>query len=219
MQSVISDLFEQQQEGPQRPKLPGAELEYFPNFIDQATAADWFKALQQPGAIAWRRDRILMYGRSVPIPRLNAWYGDPGHAYSYSGIPMAPEPWTPLLANIRQQVTEVTGAEFTAALVNLYRDGRDSVAWHADDEPELGERPVIASLSLGAVREFQLRHRHYRDNGLPIERLLLTPGSLLVMRGDTQKNWLHQLPKRSLVRVPGARINITFRKILRPDST
>ncbi len=219
MAHVISDLFQEQTDGPLRPDLPGAELEYFPHFLDQATAARWLKELQQPGAIAWRHDRITMYGRSVPIPRLNAWYGNPGHAYSYSGITMAPEPWTTLLAEIKRRVTLSAGAEFTAALINLYRDGRDSVAWHADDEPELGDQPVIASLSLGAAREFQLRHRNYRNNGLPVKRMLLTPGSLLVMRGDTQKNWLHQLPKRSLASVPGPRINLTFRKILGPGSS
>lgn len=216
MTPEISDLFEAQAGEPFKPALPGAELEYFPRFVDQATAEGWFNALQQPGAIAWRQDHILMYGRRVPIPRLNAWYGDPGFDYSYSGIPMAPEPWTPLLAVIRQQVEAHTGVAFTSALINLYRDGRDSVAWHADDEPELGRRPVIASLSLGATREFQLRHRRYRENGLPLRRMLLCSGSLLVMRGDTQQNWLHQVPKRSLRSVPGARINITFRKIAGP---
>lgn len=215
MLSGISDLFEADAGEPLRPALPGAELEYFPHFVDQATANGWFGALKRPAAIAWRQDHIVMYGRRVPIPRLNAWYGDAGLNYSYSGIPMAPEPWTPLLSTIREQVEACTRERYTSALVNLYRDGRDSVAWHADDEPELGPRPVIASLSLGATREFQLRHRHYRDNGLPVERMLLTAGSLLVMRGETQQNWLHQVPKRSLRSVPGARINITFRKILK----
>lgn len=213
------DLFEQQSAATEALQLalPDADLALYPNFVGQNTAEAWFIALMQPGAIAWRQDRIMMYGRKVPIPRLNAWYGDPGYLYRYSGIPLSPQPWTPLLAEIRAQICAATGSEFTSALINLYRDGRDSVAWHADDEPELGAQPVIASLSLGASREFQLRHRRYRLNGLPVERIMLNAGSLLVMRGDTQKHWLHQVPKRSTTQVPGARINLTFRKILSPN--
>lgn len=200
-------------DSPIRPELPGADLEYYPRWIAPDLAAQWFDALMQEGAVAWRQDRMMMYGRQVAIPRLNAWYGDPGLDYSYSGIPMAPRPWSPLLRQIRRQVSVTAGEAFTSALINLYRDGRDSVAWHADDEPELGHRPVIASVSLGAAREFQMRHRCYRDNGLPVYKIMLKPGSLLLMRGDTQHNWLHQVPKRSLRNVPGPRINLTFRKI------
>lgn len=195
-------------------RLDGAEVEYIPAFADQILAAQWFDALMQDGAVAWRRDHIMMYGREVPIPRLNAWYGDPGLAYTYSGIPMNPEPWSALLSEICDRVERVVNHRFTSALINLYRDHRDSVAWHADDEPELGPEPVIASLSLGAPREFQMRHRQYRKNGLKVFKIKLEPGSLLVMRGPTQKNWLHQIPKRSLGAVSGPRINITFRKIV-----
>lgn len=198
--------------------LPGADVEYLPGFVSQNLAGLWFAALLQDGAVAWRQDRIKMYGREVPIPRLNAWYGDAGLDYSYSGIPMQPESWSDLLAEIRRQVEAAAGHRFTSALINLYRDHEDSVAWHADDEPELGPQPVIASLSLGAAREFQMRHRDFRNNGLATHKMILQPGSLLIMRGDTQKNWLHQVPKRSAAAVDGPRINLTFRKILSAPS-
>lgn len=195
-------------------QLKDADVEYFPGFIDHDLAAQWFRALMQEGAVAWRQDSIMMYGRKVRIPRLNAWYGEPGLDYTYSGIPMRPEPWSELLAEIRGRVERAAGHRFTSALINLYRDHTDSVAWHADDEPELGPEPVIAGLSLGATREFQMRHRNHRSNGLAIHKIMLEPGSLLVMRGATQKNWLHQVPKRGAAAVTGPRINITFRRIV-----
>lgn len=197
--------------------LPDAELEIFRQFLKPGEASDWFEALMADGAVRWRQDHMTIYGRSIPIPRLNAWYGDPGLDYTYSGIPMDPEPWTELLARIRDRVQEAARASFTSVLINLYRDGRDSVAWHADDEPELGQDPVIASLSLGAEREFQMRHRNFRESGLPLFRLNLTPGSLLLMRGSTQRCWQHRIPKRTGRNAPGPRINLTFRKI-RPDA-
>jgi len=194
--------------------LQDADVEYFPSAIDRDLATEWFDALMQEGAVAWRQDRIRMYGRDVPIPRLNAWYGDPGLNYSYSGIPMSPEPWSELLVAIRDKAEQVADHQFTSALINLYRDHTDSVAWHADDEPELGPEPVIASLSLGSAREFHMRHRNYRSNGVAVYKMLLQPGSLLVMKGATQRNWLHQVPKRGATAVTGPRINITFRKIV-----
>ncbi len=196
-----------------RPSLPGADLEYRPGFIKPEVAKCWFDELMQEGAIEWRQDRIRMYGREVLIPRLNAWYGDARLDYSYSGIPMRARPWSGLLAEIRDRVEEGAGTRFTSVLINLYRDGNDSVAWHADDEPELGRQPVIASLSLGAEREFQMRHRRWRENGLATFKIALQSGSLLIMRGDTQRNWLHQVPKRSTRTVSEPRVNLTFRRI------
>lgn len=194
--------------------LPGADLEFCEQFLSANEAREFFRALMLRRAVKWRQDYILMYGRRIAVPRLNAWYGDPGLAYAYSGIPMNPEPWTNLLQEIRAKVELATAWQFTSVLINLYRDGKDSVAWHADDEQELGDEPVIASLSLGATREFQMRHRQARSNGLPVFKLQLAPGSLLVMRGSTQKNWLHQVPKRRGRDLPGPRINLTFRRLV-----
>lgn len=196
------------------PELPDADIEYLEHFLNPDQARAWFAALMQPGAVSWRQDHLTMYGRRIAVPRLNAWYGDAGLDYTYSGIHMQSEPWTDTLQEIRFRVEGELRWHFTSVLINLYRDGRDSVAWHADDEPELGDAPVIASLSLGAAREFHLRHRDYRANGLPVFRLRLAPGSLLVMRGQTQKNWLHQVPKRLGRHSPGPRINLTFRRIM-----
>jgi alkylated DNA repair dioxygenase AlkB len=157
----------------------------------------------------WRQDRFTIYGRSVLIPRLNAWYGDPGRVYRYSGITLDPLAWTAPLREIRERLAATTGVQFNSVLLNLYRDGRDSVAWHADDERELGPEPLIASVSLGASRTFQLRRKDDRSRRHAIE---LTDGSMLLMSGSTQAHWMHQVPKTT--RPVGPRLNLTFRSII-----
>jgi len=174
-----------------------------PDALPRADADRLLETLQS--GIAWRQEVATLMGRRVPIPRLTAWHGQAG--YVYSGIRMTPAPWTPPLLELRALAETLAGQPFDSVLLNLYRDGRDSVSWHADNEPGLGRNPVIASLSLGAVRRFQLKHRR-----LPARLALDLPhGSCLVMAGATQHHWLHQLPK---TRAPvGARINLTFRKM------
>lgn len=160
--------------------------------------------------IAWRRESITLFGKKHMQPRLICWMGDPGCAYRYSGKRHEPAPWHPLVSDLRRRVEALAGAAFNSVLLNLYRDGNDSMGFHADDEPELGPEPIIASLSLGAERAMQFRHRH--DRALPAKRLPLADGSLLVMRGGTQANWKHAIPK---MRKPvGARVNLTFRRVL-----
>lgn len=149
-----------------------------------------------------------MYGRPVRVPRLVAWHGDPAAVYTYSGTEHLPRPWTPALERVRRRAEALTGHAFNAVLLNLYRDGRDGMGWHADDEPELGPEPVVASASFGATRRFCLRHRRRRDLKLDVP---LGHGSLLLMHGATQRHWLHAVPK---TRQPvGARINLTFRRV------
>lgn len=194
--------------------VPDADLRFIREFVPPALAEAWFTALGRDGEVKWRQDRLRMYGREVDVPRLNAWYGDPGVAYTYSGIAMDPLPWTPLLEDIRERVSATAAHGFNSVLINFYRDGNDSVAWHADDEPELGRKPVIASLSLGSERIFLMRHRNHRDRGVRDVRLPLPPGSLLIMAGETQANWLHQVPRMRGRNDPGPRINLTFRRIL-----
>jgi alkylated DNA repair dioxygenase AlkB len=175
-----------------------------------AFAADEASALfvELRGGIDWRAEEILIFGRRVPVPRRVAWHGDPGASYEYSGTPHVPEPWTPALVRIRDRVADLTGEAFNAVLLNLYRDGRDGMGWHADDEPALGRNPVIASVSLGATRRFCLRHRRRRECRLDLP---LPHGSLLLMSGATQHHWVHALPKtRAAV---GERINLTFRRV------
>jgi alkylated DNA repair dioxygenase AlkB len=186
--------------------LPDGEARYWPAAFEAAEATRLMAELHH--GIDWRDEEILMFGRRVPVPRRVAWHGDSGASYNYSGTPHLPEPWTPALTCIRDRTQELTGAYFNAVLLNLYRDGRDGMGWHADDEPELGPNPVIASVSLGATRRFCLRHRRRRD--LRID-LPLAHGSLLLMSGATQHHWVHALPKTAAP--VGERINLTFRQV------
>lgn len=155
--------------------------------------------------VPWRQDQATVMGRRVLIPRLQAWFGESG--YIYSGIRLEPLPWTPDLLILKRIAEGIAGSGFNSVLVNLYRHGQDSVSWHADDEPGLGRNPTIASLSLGATRRFQLKHR---TTGARVD-MELAHGSCLVMAGATQHHWLHQLPKTR--RPVGPRINLTFRRM------
>lgn len=183
--------------------------------MDVATADRWLATLRDE--VAWRRDHVVMFGRRHAVPRLTAWFGDPGCVYAYSGITLAPRPWSATLSEIRVLVARAAEAPFNAVLLNLYRDGADGMGWHADDEPELGPAPIIASVTLGATRTFQLKHKTRKD--LPRVDLDLEHGSLLVMRPPTQAHWLHGVPKRR-GRALGPRLNLTFRWIqVRDDET
>lgn len=191
--------------------LPDAELLLDPEFLPLAEAQSLLAELTD--SLAWRHDAIQLFGRSVLQPRLTAWHGDPGASYQYSGLHLEPQPWTPALLGLRQRVEAAAGAPFNSVLLNLYRTGQDSMGWHADDEPELGPAPVIASLTLGATRTFRLKPRDpLRTPHAPLS-LPLTSGSLLLMRGSTQQQWLHALPKTA--RPVGPRLNLTFRHVTR----
>lgn len=192
-------------------RLPDAILRYDRSFLTEEEARALFEELR--AAIPWRAERIRLFGREVAIPRLQAWVGDPGAVYTYSGLTLSPLPWPAPVAELRDRLHAArAGARFDSVLLNLYRDGRDSMGWHSDDEPELGPEPVIASVSLGATRRFRLRHRTRRD--LPGVDLDLESGSVLWMAGRTQECWEHSLPKRSGRIDPGPRINLTFRTIV-----
>lgn len=160
---------------------------------------------QLKAELAWEQTVLNMYGKSIAIPRLNAWYGDRGSAYRYSGAYFAPHPWTQALLELNQRLESFTSVRFNSVLANYYRDGQDGVAWHSDDEPELGLTPTIASLSLGASRRFHLRHKT-RALRSSVE---LADGDLLVMSGRLQANWQHQLPKTK--QCQSSRINLTYR--------
>lgn len=159
--------------------------------------------------IQWKHEAILMFGKQVMQPRLTAWYGNSGKSYSYSGITMQPLPWTNDLLCIKHIAEGIAGVQFNSALLNYYRNGQDSMGWHRDNEKELGPNPVIASVSFGAARKFKLRY--YTDKSIT-RSIQLTHGSLLLMRGETQHYWEHQLPK--IKADTCARINITFRVIV-----
>lgn len=183
------------------------EVEYFPQFFTMEESGEYFNDLLLN--INWKQEPIMIYGREVMQPRLTAWYGDAGKSYSYSGITMHPYPWTETLLAIKQKVEKTAEVKFNSALLNQYRDGKDSVGWHRDNEKELGLNPVIASVSFGVTRTFQFRNHKDKKITRSIE---LTNGSLVLMKGATQHHWEHQIPKTA--RVLSSRINITFRVIV-----
>ena len=157
------------------------------------------------GELAWRQDQITLWGKTHPVPRLQAWYADDGLSYTYSKIVMEAGPWNEKLLEIKNEVITLTGHHFNSVLCNLYRSGADKNGWHRDNEPELGVNPVIASVSFGAVRKFSLRHRTTKRK-IDIE---LPSCSLLLMRGESQHAWEHQLAATK--KVISSRLNLTFR--------
>ncbi|MEB3360493.1 MAG: alpha-ketoglutarate-dependent dioxygenase AlkB [Synechococcaceae cyanobacterium] len=175
-----------------------------------AEPSSWFELLRD--SITWHQPSVSLYGRSHSIPRLSGWVADPGCSYAYSGLEQAPQPWTPPLTRLRRQIEAqlelAPGQGFHGVLLNLYRDGRDAMGWHADDEPELDPEASIASLSLGACRSFRLRPRAGGGQPLALE---LAHGDLLVMDPPTQRFWLHSLPRRLRLREP--RLSLTFRRL------
>jgi alkylated DNA repair dioxygenase AlkB len=200
------NLFEHSNGGWQALPLPGGELSLWPQWLSAGEADGLLAELQV--SIAWEVHRIRIFGREVDSPRLSCWIGDDDATYVYSRTRFQPRPWTPALAALRDRVAAACGSPFNSVLANLYRSGQDSMGWHSDNEPELGSQPVIASLSLGAVRRFRLKPRgeSRRENVVGIE---LGHGSLLRMGGDTQHLYLHDLPKTG--EAVGPRLNLTFR--------
>ena len=187
-------------------QLENGELQYLPHWQPAGIADHWLSILLAD--TPWEQSVVHLHGRDYPVPRRVAWYGDPQTSYGYSGQQHHPLPWTPLLASIRQQVEAQVGAPLNAVLLTLYRDGQDSMGWHSDDEAVLGRNPLIASVSLGGVRRFDLRRK---GQGRIAHSLDLEHGSLLVMRGTTQHYWQHQVAKTRRHCEP--RINLTFRWI------
>jgi alkylated DNA repair dioxygenase AlkB len=191
--------------GPEADGAP-AFVDLEPAWLGAAEAARLHAAVRDE--MAWGQREIVMFGRRVPQPRLVAWGGAP--AYRYSGQTLEPRPLTPMVAALLARVNESAGVAFNHVLANRYRDGSDSMGLHADDEPELGPDPVVATLSLGATRRFVIVPRRPRDG----ERrsLDLPSGSLLVMGGACQRRFRHGLPRDP--RVAGERISLTFRAII-----
>lgn len=181
------------------------DLAYWPDFLDRPTADRVQACLIEE--VPWAVHTVRLFGRQLPSPRLSSWHGDPGAGYRYSGVRHAPQVWTSALLEMRARLRDWLGEDFNSVLCNRYRDGADAMGWHADDEPELGPEPIVASLSFGAARDFVLKPR---SGGTRRERLALGHGSLLVMRGPTQQHWLHALPRR---RHASERINLSFRQL------
>lgn len=188
--------------------VPDADVSYLANFDFGSTPDALMRALitETP----WRRESVTLWGRTFPQPRLVAWYGDPGRTYRYSGVTLDPLPWTDRISALKARVEVIASYDFNSVLLNYYRDQNDSMGFHSDDEKELGSNPVIASISLGAERIFVLKSK-VNPQAKPI-RLPLISGSLLIMKGETQKNYKHGIPKEK--RLLGPRINLTFRKLV-----
>jgi alkylated DNA repair dioxygenase AlkB len=184
----------------------GGEALFFPGFFTKTDSDRLFDRLMN--STEWKQDKIRFYGKLIDLPRLTAWYGDIDKAYKYSGIPMNPLPWTESLLEIKTRIESVAKIRFSSVLLNQYRDGKDGVAWHCDDEPELGVNPTIGSVSFGSTRAFKLRS--LTDKSI-IEKIDLSHGSFLLMRGETQHKWEHEIPKTA--KPTKTRINLTFRVI------
>jgi len=185
--------------------IENGEYIFYPNFFSKSESDILLNGLMTN--VAWKQESMNMYGKKINFPRLTAWYGNNDKPYSFSGITLKPLPWTSEILTIKNKVELVAQIEFNSVLLNLYRDGNDSISWHTDAEKELGKNPIIASVNFGATRKFQLRHIKTKEK-LEIE---LTHGSLLIMQGELQHNWQHQVPKTS--KLVGERINLTFRVI------
>lgn len=185
--------------------IENGEYIFYPNFFSKSESDILLKGLRNN--IVWKQESMNMYGKKIDFPRLTAWYGNNDKPYSFSGITLQPLPWTSEILTIKNKIEPIAKTVFNSVLLNLYRDGNDSISWHTDAEKELGINPIIASVNFGATRKFQLRHIKTKEK-LEIE---LTHGSLLIMQGELQHFWQHQVPKTS--KPVGERINLTFRVI------
>ena len=199
------NLFPQSNEFIKLP-LKDANVLYLEQFYNSETSNILFNTLRKE--IQWQQDDIKLFGKTYKQPRLTALYAENEKPYSYSNITMYPESFFKELEQVKSDIEEKIAHKFTTCLANLYRTGNDSNGWHSDNEKELGHNPVIASLSLGATRSFQLKHKTDSSLRFNIE---LPSGSLLIMKGTTQEFWKHQIPKTK--KHVGERINLTFRTI------
>jgi alkylated DNA repair dioxygenase AlkB len=180
--------------------IPDAELTLWEHFFPRAEADNFYNTIM--AETPWKQEEITVYDKTHLTPRMTVWYGK-----RRDGSKQPIKPFTPVLAGIKERVEATTGIQFTSVLVNLYRDGKDGVGWHRDQDRELGPRPIVASVSFGETRPFEIRHKFRKD--LEKIRIPLHHGSLLLMGGTMQHYWEHQIPKTAKVIKP--RINLTFR--------
>ncbi|MDB5117545.1 MAG: methylase [Mucilaginibacter sp.] len=182
------------------------EVNYYGKVMETDIANNYLGILLN--TIQWKNDEAVIFGRHIITKRKVAWYGDAGYSYTYSNTTKQALGWTKELLELKSLVEEITGEQYNSCLLNLYHNGDEGMAWHSDDEKSLGKNTTIASLSFGAERKFALKHRVSKES----TSLLLENGSLLVMKGATQSNWLHSLPKSKKITTP--RVNLTFRTMI-----
>lgn len=199
------DLFNQSEDPTSVVKITNGEYIFIPSFYNKLKADSYLESFLKN--IHWKQESMFMYGRKVDFPRLTAWYGDNNKPYSFSGITLAPHEWNKELLDIKKDIEPLSGTIFNSVLLNRYRNGNDSISWHTDAEKELGRNPIIASVNFGATRKFQLRHLQTGET----HEILLQHGSLLIMLGELQHFWQHQVPKSKTILTE--RINLTFRVI------
>ena len=210
MANLEFDLLIPNQPVDQLPKfhdLGNGKITEFRSFCDSAKSDEYFKKLLQ--TCPWSHDSIKIAGKTIPIPRLQCWMGDPGAIYAYSGINLTHNAWSPIVLELKTIAENLSSSKLNSVLINRYRNGLDSVSWHADDEKELGDDPVIVSFSFGVPRKFQIKPKDKSDK----RRYLfsLDHGSVMIMHGNFQAHWLHQVPKEP--KIETERINLTFRYI------
>jgi alkylated DNA repair dioxygenase AlkB len=206
---MTNDLFTDEPRTPEsrvKISMPDSDVIHWPCLFTPSEADSLFEQLKQK--ITWHQEKIKLYGQVHDVPRLTSWYGDPDKTYIYSGITVRSLKWVDPLLEIKCRIEGVSVYSFNSVLLNLYRNGSDSVSWHADDEPALGQNPVIGSVSFGEARSFQMKHKSLDEK----RKIILEHGSYLLMKGSTQNYWLHQIPKSK--RALGERINLTFREII-----
>jgi len=180
-------------------------VNYYSSVIDLKESEEYFDLLLQTSS--WQHDKLILFGKEHIMTRKVAWYGDDQFKYTYGSIQRAALPWIPILEELKSRIETITGEQFNSCLLNLYHNGSEGMGWHADNEPELGENPVIGSISFGAERKFVFKHRQSKCKA----SIILENGSVLLMKGKTQKFWLHTLPASKRIIAP--RINLTFRTI------
>ncbi|HCY77658.1 MAG TPA: alpha-ketoglutarate-dependent dioxygenase AlkB [Ignavibacteriales bacterium] len=199
------NLFDTSNDESKPVKIKNGEYIFVSQFFTKREADFYLERFSK--SIVWKQEEMKMYGKTVKFPRLTAWYGDNDKPYSFSGITLQPHPWTRELLEIKNKIEPLSNEKFNSVLLNLYRDGSDSISWHTDAEKELGKNPVIVSVNFGAERTFQLRHVDTKER---ID-IFVTHGSLLIMMGELQHFWQHQVPKTKTLKTK--RINLTFRAI------
>ena len=207
MQSNFSFQEKQVDDLPKVHDFGNGTITEYSSFCDTAKADQYFKQLLE--TCPWSHDFIRIAGKTIPIPRLQCWMGDPGAIYAYSGINLKRNNWSPIVLELRKIAENISSSELNSVLINRYRNGLDSVSWHADDEKELGDDPVIVSFSFGARRKFQIKPKDKSDK----RRFLfsLDHGSVMIMHRTFQTHWLHQVPKEP--KIETERINLTFRYV------
>lgn len=184
----------------------GGTVNYYGKILGQEDSNSYFEKLLNN--IDWKNDEAVIYGKRIITARKAAWYGNKEFSYTYSNTTKQALPWTKELLQLKQLIEEKASETFNSCLLNLYHNGDEAMAWHSDGEKTLKENGAIASMSFGAERVFQFKHKQTNKQ----INILLEHGSLLIMKDETQKNWLHRLAKSSKIKAP--RINLTFRTIV-----